>query len=729
MFKDLSFKKVISITLALIMVFSVFTGVFTVSAEEAPTYSVLGVETAYNNEQFAVTGEKLENGADILKVNGEVSLVLNEKIQDFSVEFKYKDKAVVLPKSDPLNFGVSMRNTGKDAYVFGLHYYAGVNVPATDILFNGYSETEYRQQSGVNFSSWYGGDEWNTFKIVMAGQKVSIFKNGVLWYSAQLKDKARPGALSLDFSGAYETYIADVKVVEATELDAYAVFDASFDSETYAPFGVTSGGTAYTYSDRRFLRTATYDSTRGGNIIGEKDKSEYFELTFANGIKSYLFEAELQIDTANVQRGVILHSPSGYSYRLTSSGWATGPSNGISFDNKVAGTVISFTDAVNYGSLNDGNWHKVNLSYNYGIEKLYVDGRLICKNELSEPTEDGNFIFHVAKADGTVWAKNVRLIDTGVVKPNATVYEYPNLNSNTGNAVFGNGWNNIGWDYNPDFNGKPAAVEQTSYATNGKTLILNNDLSQTELSMDLFIPDTVASGNVAQFNFGGMNNNSGSSGFTLTLTDVQCYVAYYSTTKSAATVAKYCRYDNTTIFNQTILGHWVELDIKMFGNNLIVTVDGAVIANVNDISYARTDGTIQNFLQLYKKAIAVSNVRCNSLENLTSAINAVNNVSTYDENGFIDDSEREAAINAYTKLGEKADREYIENITNSKWWDIYFDTGDINMDCQVNLIDLVSLKKMVAGLKDTTIKANINRDSNIDSTDLAVIIKIILEII
>ncbi|MBP3630906.1 MAG: hypothetical protein J6J23_05405, partial [Clostridia bacterium] len=201
---------------------------------------------------------------------------------------------------------------------------------------------------------------------------------------------------------------------------------------------------------------------------------------------------------------------------------------------------------------------------------------------------------------------------------------------------------------------------------------------------------------------------------------------YYSTTAGAVAQAKaentngWYAYTNANIFGSSILDRWVELKIKMYGTNLLITLDGAVLADVNDIYYGTA--TTTNFIQLYKRGLGVKQVSRESLSGMTAVINALNAV-TYNGDGVADETLRAAALVAYNNLDNEDDKAYIETLDT--WSKAFYDYCDANTDYYVDVRDLVRVKRLTAldSTAKETAKSDVNCDGSFNGDDLVLIRK------
>ncbi len=679
--------------------------IFTVNAGEV--IRLIYSDIQFDSSIFNATGDTLENGAEIIEVINGGELVLSESIKNFAVEFKYKAVSVAKETGDPLNFALKMRDDGFNKYTFALNYYSAANIRATDIMFAGYGETSNRDNMAYN--EWKGGDEWNSFKIVMVQQRVAIFKNGKLWYSAELKDKARAGKLYLDFSGAYETYIADLKVTEGSLADTYALIDAALDGETYGTYTVEGSSTYYRFINNMLVN---YDSETGKTSIGKTN--DWGTYTFAENLGKYEFETEIQqTGIEGGTRGTYITSPTGYKYLLITDC-----------------LYVYDTSSVNVGSkyykakLDDGNWHKVKITFDGTTEKVYYDNLEMYSVNVAS-YEAGAFTIKLQKSQGNIYVRNLKITDKTVeLVERETLTSYPTITSSSKN-VFNTGWENTVWQYNETLGGM---FETTDHSQNGKIKAFSDDLSDSEFSMDMYIPSATSTW-AAQFNFRGMDNGKGSSGFTITMDATQVYIKYYSTNAGAVAQAKaentngWYAYTNANIFGSSILDRWVELKIKMYGTNLLITLDGAVLADVNDIYYGTA--TTDNFIQLYKRGLGVKRVNLESLAGLNDAVTALKAV-TYDELGVADETLRANALTVYNSIDNSYVREFIESL--GIWEKAYYDYGDANADCYIDVRDLVRVKRLSAldSTATETAKSDVNCDGNYNANDAVIIRKEII---
>lgn len=60
------------------------------------------------------------------------------------------------------------------------------------------------------------------------------------------------------------------------------------------------------------------------------------------------------------------------------------------------------------------------------------------------------------------------------------------------------------------------------------------------------------------------------------------------------------------------------------------------------------------------------------------------------------------------------------------WFEVYYDYCDVNTDGNVNILDLVRLKKITSGNSAETAKSDINRDNSRNGTDLTLLRKYLL---
>ena len=75
--------------------------------------------------------------------------------------------------------------------------------------------------------------------------------------------------------------------------------------------------------------------------------------------------------------------------------------------------------------------------------------------------------------------------------------------------------------------------------------------------------------------------------------------------------------------------------------------------------------------------------------------------------------------------------EYYTQITNDSYNFLYnqldfFESGDINQDLEVNILDVVLAVNMIIGLEETNTSADINIDGEVDILDIVQLINMIL---
>ena len=76
---------------------------------------------------------------------------------------------------------------------------------------------------------------------------------------------------------------------------------------------------------------------------------------------------------------------------------------------------------------------------------------------------------------------------------------------------------------------------------------------------------------------------------------------------------------------------------------------------------------------------------------------------------------------------EEFEKQYLEN--NTSWFEVYYDHGDVNTNGNVDVMDLVRLKKIAALQADATAKSDINRDSLCNSDDMTILRQVLLGIL
>lgn len=156
----------------------------------------------------------------------------------------------------------------------------------------------------------------------------------------------------------------------------------------------------------------------------------------------------------------------------------------------------------------------------------------------------------------------------------------------------------------------------------------------------------------------------------------------------------------------------------------MLAIDGKVIFCENNVKY---DFTATRESDLYTNIdvsqIAFADIKLEQLDGLRRAVTAINNV-TFNDKGIADETLRQAAITAYGRLFSEAERYYLCEKTS--WFEIYYDYCDVNIDGNVNILDLVRLKKITSNLADATVKSDINRDESHNGSDLTLLRKYLL---
>ncbi len=653
-------------------------GNIAVEAGDAVLVKVL--DAVLDGTVLADTGTTLENGAKIYKAseNGG-KIVLDSDIKDFAVEFKYMDVADV--KSNPTNLNLNMRG-GK--YSLAIHNWAtlpaegATYVKSHDLRFLNNGKTAY----GGNGHFAVEDNIWTQFKVIMAGQRVTVLKNGTVWYSADLLDEATSGALELTFSGAYETYIADITVTTADEKDTYTLIDADLQSELFNKFK---------------SMPVTYSSDIDAAAVTNNAWSTY---TIASNIKNYEFNIDFQYVNHGNVRGVGMISPSGYRYLFINDGlyvYAAGSS--------------STTATKGFTSINnDGKFHSAVLTFKNGVENVYLDGKLLYSVEIGELTQGGDFKVDYKLPGGTssTYIKNIKLVETSNLS-RTTAVDFPELDSESySTGIFGYGWANDDWESFTTQGITGAKVVNTT--KNGRNPMFDETATSSRvLSMKIYM-DSSETANLEFYMRGRLEASS--NGFYVNLKNNYCQV---NGTKSSKVT-----------FEHSITDRWIDLEMYMFNTNAIVVVDGVVVADFDNITYDFTSSRRSWLISGANsgKSIAVADIKLESLDGLMNSIEKIDAV-TFDENGIADETLRADAISSYTRLYSDIEKYYLENHTN--WFEVYYDYGDVNADGNVDAVDLVRLKKIIALVSEETVKSDIDRNGTHAGTDLTILRNYIMD--
>lgn len=679
-------------------------GSVTVKAGEAVL--VKTAEANIAGEVLTATGDTLSNGAVVYKANENGgTVVLADSAKDFTLSFKYRDVQKDVSNPAPLN--VKLRG-GK--YTLAIHEWATAGQKkSTTLRFLGNGNAV----GGNNYFE-VNDDVWTEFKIVMAGQRVAIFKNGVLWNAADLKAEAAYGALTLELSGAYDTYIADVKLTSAEEKDTYGLIDADLQSnEVYGNKSFCGMPLTYANGDTK-IAAGTYSSYDLYNNPGEYE----FSVDFYYDSEYYLGDGTKE--RIQGMRGLQINAPSGNTYLFVSNALYLK-------DNKwAANTSLDLSTSDEY--------HTAMLVYKNNKEYVYLDGQQIYSQSVEASSGELGLYLKLAAADRneTAYLKNIKLVNTENIS-RTTVTEFPELNEsfdyNNKKSIFGYSWSNTQWEA---FSKDEISGAQLISETNGNTPMFDETAnSDITLGFKLYMPtpeqeSTDYVTNVEAYLRRPTDVNT--YGIRLVFQNKRVYVNYYSITEQKE-IFKEASYSNTDYFASTPIGRWAEVEIYMFGTSFMLAMDGKVIFCTDDVVY---DFTAARTSRLWTQAavcnIAIADVKLQSLDGLMNAIESINNV-TYDTYGIADEALRQTAITSFTRLYSKVERQYLQD--NTSWYSVYYDHGDVNIDGSVNILDLVRLKKITASPEKVgeTAKSDINRDGSYDGKDLVILRKVLLGIL
>ncbi len=397
-------KKALSIILTAVLMLTVVPfGLFGLTAaadEVTPSVDTVtdGNNTNYGLEGvFTNTGDTLANGAAIYEaLEGTTgTIVINEDIQDFVFEFKYRD--TFTGAKDPTPLTITMRDGN---YKFLIHEWAGATIKSTTLRFNDKSSVIF----GGNGRFEVADDVWTNFRIVMVGQRYAIYKNDILWTSGTLTDEATGGELALVIGNGYDKYVADVKLTPATNADICDVFDVSLGDATYdGYFGVVNtAGTPW-----------TYDSTYGGLVLADHTWAEF---GFATNIGYYVLSTDIRFPAVNQTRGVQIYSTSGYSYIFRHDHIEVRDASNTQVD-------ILYHTTWNEAAANaDGGYHNIEIRYFGGVEALYVDDEVVYTTVLNTELTAGTIKFKYMLANSDIISqKNVKLVS--ITSDSATIVD------------------------------------------------------------------------------------------------------------------------------------------------------------------------------------------------------------------------------------------------------------------------------------------------------------------
>ncbi len=622
-------------------------------------YEFFGEKVSYDiPDGISIKGDTLSNGELILTSDDDTRkiITISENLQDFKISYKFKNGSGWGSSGTLAPVLLTMRGV----YSFANLYYN----PNGDLLFGGGDETTRHKVGG-------GTTGWHTAEVIMKGDQMVIVYDGIVWDSRTLVKGASSGKLAISLRYA-DTKLCDLKVEAATDEDINQKINADFTVEGNNNFPVTG---TYNSEEKALEIPANWSEYV---LDGPNDQDDVNAAT----VESYELEIEFRLDgvtTAAYQRGAEVHLPSGYSIGLFGSQFRTALRENLT---GKGSDYFTYKDSNNL----DGNYHTVKVVSKYGYEQITVDGVVLKTYEISE-RKSGNISWKNSRQEGTAYIKSIKLTDIST-NNNRVIYSEPEVdiaNRNTSNRVYtrshGTVINEDAWVFSTSFYVKDIDAHNTGDLV---WFRLKSTDSGNVNSVGLCISKT-------QYYMQG-------SGYGIkTITDANGYVPH-------------------TIGSNQV----VDVRVAIIGNYIIVTIDGQT-----DIWYAESgipvDSATSDHIQFFPSAndtvsieenVVVYNTEyeyASELEGVIADIEAIGEVNADSSSLiFAADDSVDTLCDGHTDeiayFTAKLDAAYTG-------YHALFADGDVTEDGNVNIIDLIRLKKIVAGSADKTIKANVDKDA------------------
>lgn len=638
-------------------------------------YEFMGQQVAFDlPDGVEVTTDANLNGKTVLKNTTEdrKTFTLAENLQDFKISYRFQNGSGWGSSGTLAPVLVKMRGR----YNFANLYYN----PNGDLLFGGGGETTRHKVSG-------GTTGWHTAEIIMKDDRMVIIYDGIVWDSRTLVQGATSGELqiSLKYIG---TEITDLKVESVTDDDLNLLVNGDFSEGAKQAFPVAG---AYDYEEGALAITNQWNEYKfdGPNNFDDKNYAT---------VENYVLEMEFRLDgitTSAYQRGAEIHLPSGYSVGLFGSEVRT------ALRENLTGKSSSYFIGRSL-NLMDGNYHTLKVISKYGTEQIIIDGTILKTYEITERVS-GNISWKNNKQEGTTYLRMLKIYnDTSAER---AIYSEPVVDvsqRNSSNRVYTRTHatviNEDAWVFSARFK----VVDIDAHAANQLLWFrIKSTNSGGKDAVELCIDKT-------QYYFGGANYG------LKTVTDDNGYVPH-------------------TVKSDT----WVDVRVAIIGNYVIVTIDGKT-----DVWYAnigiKPDSGTSDHIQFFpstsdtvsiEENVVVADVKyeyASELEGVIVAADAIGEV-TADSSALIFAAEDSLEILNDSHLAELA---YFTGKIDAAYntYDALFEDGDVTEDGNVDIIDLIRVKKIAAGGADKTIKANVDKDNEriIGATDASALRKILL---
>lgn len=667
--------------------------------EGAPTYEVFGETKNFDlSSGLVYDGDTLENGSGIITnlTAADRVIKLADSVQNFKLSYKFKNGTQTAGDEYTIWAPVMarMRETADGAYAFSGAFWQLYDI--TFLYHHGGKDVseEHRDQYG-GWSSVDAENKWHTVEIMMLDNRVVILYDGMRWHDAEIERAVEAGELSLRLRYA-NTKIADVKVEEVTEADMSRAVDVNFETKANSKLNLwyTANGSAV---------SATHNAEEGSLVLTNKWDSFTFKsanwATDVSTVDDYVLEAEFKLEgvtTTPEQRGVILYLPSGNAVGLFGNQFRTSDAT------HITGYGSSYF-TYRYADLMDGNYHTVKVVSKYGSEQIFCDGVLLKTFEVTERTA-GSLVWKNNRQEGTAYLKSLKLTDVTDLDVNA-LYSDKAIDLTTQNV------------YNRVY-------------TRNHGVVINENAWVLKTGFYVKDIDAHKDNNIAWFRLKSTDSgNTNSVGL--------CIQKHQYYMQGSGYGVKYVTDDNGYVPHVVTSNKWVDIEIMILGNQIIVTIDGKTNIWVAENGIPN-DSASSDHIQLFPNSgdtvdvtenVVFKNAKYEYLTEVGSAVSTVagiGEVSKESGSAIIEAEDKLATLGSYDK--DKISY-YITNLEAAyAQYDALFEQGDVTEDGNINVIDLIRLKKVSAGAADRTVKSNVNGDADhtIDAQDAVILRQLLL---